>query len=255
MANILLLSPHATSGIAASRGTGGPNLGTPDPKEVWVDSAVGTNGYIYVDLGTVRPVDTLFLGAIYNAAADAECSVTYGVEGYWEQNLFAGALRAPDAAGQFAAVSHFFWHGAPINARCIAIGVRQPTALLPLAVGRVMVGQAFKPAFNKEWGSGRRVIDTGTSTALPSGGFANVKGVRKGAYSWTQGDLTDAEVDTLYALQLAHGETEPLLVVEDPEATAGLRFRIHYGLFRSLKAFERRNPIQTRWELTIEEWV
>lgn len=117
------------------------------------------------------------------------------------------------------------------------------------------MNKAFVPTFNKEWGAGRRPIDTGVATSLPSGGFAAVPGARKMAYNWSFGDLTDAEVDALCELALDVGETNPVLVVEDPAMTTGQRSRLHYGLFQGLKAYERRNPKQTRWDWTIEEWI
>jgi hypothetical protein len=99
------------------------------------------------------------------------------------------------------------------------------------------------------------VIDSGTVAQLPDGGFATVEGARKRSFGWTLGDLSPAEADELEELLLDHGETIPLLVVEDPAATTGQRNRIHYGLFTGLRAYERRNPAQTRWEFLFEEWI
>lgn len=259
MANILLLSSAtsiAVAAIAASRGSGAANLLTHDPKEVWADSAVGTAATIQIDLGAVKPVNTVVLCAIYGAVAGATWSITAGAASYDQQTLTAATtLRAIDAAGQAPTVSHALWLGATTNVRYVRITVTQPAGNPALKIGRLMLGAGFQPTWNKEWGSGRGVIDTGASTRLLSGGMAIVEGARLGTYAWTLGDLTDAEVETLYALQLEVGETLPVLVVEDPDATTAQRNRIHYGRLVSLRKFERRSPGRTRWELSMEEWI
>lgn len=256
MANLLLASPLAIAAIAVSRGAGGGNLLSVDPKEVWSDVVVGSGATIDIDLGSVVSIDTVALVAVYNAADGATWSITGGAGGYTDAVLKAsGALRANDANGQFPPVSHALWLGAPVAVRYVRITILQPAGSVPLAVGRAITSRMFTPTWNKEWGSGRSVIDTGMATRLQSGGFATVEGARLGSYSWTLGDLSDDEVDTLYALQLDCGETRPLLVVEDPAATRGLRNRIHYGLFTGLRRFERRDVSLTRWEMTVEEWI
>ena len=126
---------------------------------------------------------------------------------------------------------------------------------MTLGAGIVMGGKAWRPVYNMEWGSGRRVIDTGTVAQLPDGGFATMEGARKRAFDWTLGDLSRAETDALEELLLDHGESIPLLVVEDPDATAGQRNGIHYGLFVGLKAYERANPAQTKFAFSFEEWI
>lgn len=256
MANLIIVPPTPIAAIAASRGTGAANLLTRSPKEVWADIAVGSAVNIDIDLGAVRAIDSALLGHIHGPAAAAVWTITGGVVGYTETVLKPSSpLRANDAAGQFPALSHAFWHGAAASVRYLRFSITQPAGSPLLMAGIVLVGAAFSPAFNKEWGSGRRPIDTGSVTPLPDGGFAVVEGARKMGYSWTFGDLTDVETDRLQDLVLEIGESSPVLVVEDPAATTGLRNRIHYGLFEKLRQFERRNRKQTRWEFGMEEWV
>lgn len=256
MANILIMAGLPITAIAASRGTGAANLLTYDPKEVWQDSAVGAAATIDLDLGAAQAIDTVFLAAVYGAAAGATWTITGGLAGYTEFVIkAASALRAIDAAGEAPAISHALWTGGLVNARYVRISVTQPAGNAALMIGRAMVGAKFSPAFNKEWGAGRGVIDTGTATRLPSGGFSIVEGARLGTYAWSLGDLSAAEVDALYALQLAVGETIPLLVAEDPAATTGQMRRLHYAKFVGLKRYDRRNPLQTRWEFAVEEWI
>ena len=255
MANILIMGPTAISALVVSRGFGGATRRTADPKEVGTDSGGGSAVNIDIDLGSSQSINTVFLGSILGATGTGTWTITGGTGAYTTTTLKAsGALRANDAAGQSPAVSHGFWTGTAATVRYLRLSLNQPTGT-PLQAGNVMVGSAFQPTWNKEWGSGRQVIDTGSATRLPGGGFATVEGARAGSYRWTLGDLTDAEVDTLYALQMDRGETRPVLVVEDPAATTGLRNRIHYGRFTGLRAYERRNPKQTRWDFSMEEWI
>jgi hypothetical protein len=256
MGKLTILAPTPIAAIAANRGGDVALLLTPDPKEVWYDTAVGVSAAIDLDLGGPMPIDTIFVGSISGAVAGAAWSIQGGLASPTDTLIQTDApLRVPDAAGQAPAISHSLWTGAERSLRYIRLNVGQPVGFAPLTAGIVMVGKAFAATLGHEWGAGRKVIDTGTSTALPGGGFAVVEGARKGSYSWTFGDLSPAEVDALYALQLDRGETRPLLVVEDPAATAGLRWRLHYGKLTALRQFERRNPAQTRWEMTVEEWI
>lgn len=255
MSNILILSPLPVSSVATSRGTGATSLLTPDPKEAWRGTITGESSTIDIDLGVARTIDTIFLGYVQPPAEFASWAITGGVNAYDAATLKpAGPLRVSDAAGQFPDISFALWRGSGALVRYLRLVVTQPWGPPLLSIGVLMVGKAFVPSLNKEWGSGRRPIDTGTATPLPSGGFAIVEGARKRVYSWTLGDLTDAEIETLDAIALDRGETRPALVVEDPATTSGLHQRIHYGLMR-WRAFERRSRNRTKWELEIEEWV
>lgn len=256
MSNMLILRPASIAALSVSRGSGAANLLTADPKEVWADSTVNSAVNIDIDFGASVSIDTVFLGHIQAPAAGASWTISGGAAAYTTTTLKAsGALRVPDAAGQAPGMSHAFWTGTAVAIRYLRLSLMQPAGNPPLQAGVVMAGKAFRPIWNREWGGGRRVIDMGTKTPLPSGGFATLTGGRKAAFSWTFGDLTDEEVDELYALLLDRGETSPVLVVEDPDATVGLRNRLHYGLFDRFEAYERQAVGKTRWSLGIEQWV
>lgn len=255
MSNMIIVSPMAAT-VTVSRGIGAANLSSPDPKEVWVDTGEAGGAGINIDLGVAKSIDTVCLAYCYGATADAAWTIQGGVAAHGEFDIVSNApLRVPDVAGRFEPTGHALRFGAAVTARYIRIWVAQGAGGPALMVGRALVGKAFQPAFGREWGSGRRPIDTGSATPLPSGGFGISTGVRKRSFNWTFGDLSAAEVEQLEAVLLDCGETGPALVVEDPAWTAGLRSRMHYGLFQKLTAFERRNPVQTRWEFTFEEWV
>lgn len=255
MSKLIILSPMTLLSVGASRGTGGENLGSVEPKEVWRDDAVGSEAFFTMDLGSVRSIDTIFFGFVTDPADAATFRASGGLNSYGEFSILdAIPLRAPEVAGVRSATSHALWHGEPVNARYVSLGVVQPTGQ-PISAGIVMVGKAFRPALGQEWGAGRRPIDTGSVTPLLSGGFAIVEGARKRHLNFTLGDLSEAEADQLEALALDRGESRPVLIVENVDRTPGLRQRIHYGLFERWRAFERRNRKQTRWEIGLEEWV
>lgn len=255
MSGLVILKPLPIAAVGATRGTGAANLASPDPKEVWADSAAGSLATLTVDLGQVRTIDTVLLGHVRPPAAGANWSITGGVAAGTELTLQAGTtLRVPDVTGDFAETSHALWRGAAVSVRYLNIFVIQPAGQPPLTAGTLAIGAGFVAQLGQEWGGGRRPIDTGRATALPSGGFGIVEGVRKRAFSWTFGDLSIDEADQLELLALDRGETRPVVVIEDDSRTAGLRARIHYGLFEKWRAFERRNRRQTRWEIGIEEW-
>lgn len=256
MGKLLLLPRLPIAAIATSRGTGAGNLLTFSPKEVWADNAVATAATIDIDLGAVMSIDSVFLGYVTPPAAAASWTITGGATGYTDGVIKAsGSLRLVDTATRTPARTHAFWTGAAVSVRYLRLSVLQPTGSPALTIGIVMVNRAWRPTFNMEFGSGRRIIDTGTVAALPDGGFSTIEGVRKREFNWTLGDLSIEEADALEDMLLDHGESVPMLIASDPDATTGQRARFHYGLFVGLKTFERANPTQTTQQFTFEEWV
>lgn len=255
MSALIIVQPVPITSVTSSRGSGAANLRTRDPKEIWADSAVGSVTF-QIDLGQVRGIDTIYLGYLAPVAAAATWSIKGGVasadEAVFQALLPLHTADLPEAVG---GRSHALWFGTVQTARYIAITLTQPAGVAPLTAGVLVIGRAFAAELGHEWGAGRQPIDTGSVTSLPSGGFAIVEGVRKLVFSWSFGDLSFAEADQLELIALALGETSPGLVVESPDVPAGLRRRIHYGLFKPWKMFERRNRRQTRWEVAIEDWV
>jgi len=256
MANVLIMAPTSIANIGASRGAGIANLLRPDPREIWQDSAAGTAAEITIDFGSAQVIDTVFLGCVWWASWGATWAISGGLAAADEVVLSPnGTLRVPERAGRTSAYGHAFWTGDEAYIRYLRLTITQAAGEQPIAIGALMAGQAWQPAYNMEIGSGRAVKDTGSITRLPSGGVSIVEGARFGSFKFTLGDLTDDEVDYLYDLQLDRGETRRVLVAEDPARTSGLRSRLHYGALTSLRAFERRDPAQTKWEATIEDWV
>lgn len=255
MGKLVIVRPLPIVAVTASRGTGADNLKTRDPKEVWADSAVG-NVSLTFDLGVAQEIDTVALIAVRPPVAGAVWYITCGVAAPDEFPVqIISPLRVPDVAGDAPALSHALWRSGTVVARFVTVTLAQPPGSPPLTVGVPVIGRAFAAALGREWGSGRTPLDTGTATALPGGGFAVAEGARKKLYGWTFGDLSADEVEQLDLIAGETGETAPALVIEDDAPTAGLRRRMHYGLFRRWEQFERRNRVQTRWALQIEQWI
>jgi hypothetical protein len=256
MANILIAQPVPIAAVTVSRGSGADNLLSLDPREAWLDSAVGSAATIDIDLGVERIIDTLFLGCLFSADRAATWMISGGLAGPAERVIApAQPLRVPERPGARRTMAHALWFGTEQLVRYLRISITQPTGATPLSIGVLLVGDGFQPRLNKEWGSGRGVKDMSSVTRLPSGSVSVVEGGRYGTYGWTLGDLTMLEAEQLYEMQLDVGESRPVLVVEDPAATTGLRNRIHYGALVGLRAFERRNLRQTSWQLSIEDWA
>ena len=255
MSRFLVVEPMKVASVTSSRGSGAANLMTPDPKEAWADSATGSAATLLVDLGGVRTIDTIFLGYVSPPTPLASWSISGGSADAGEAPIQAlTTLCVPDVAGDANPTSHALWTGPARAVRYLAISLTQDVGLA-LTAGALVVGKSFNADLGQEWGAGRKPIDTGSATQLPSGGFAVVEGARKCLFTWTFGDLSLAEADQLEMLALRLGKTKPGLVIEDDSRTPGLRSRIHYGLFEQWRAYERRNRRQTRWEIGIEEWV
>lgn len=267
MSSLSIVAPIPIVGITASRGSNVARLLTGNPREVWLDNAVASVATIGIDLGSVQPVDTVFLG-FTNAGDGATMVVTSGTASAGEATWPSAVLPAPYKTTRrprhgFAWRSKLVNHpeagtirvGDPINARYIDVRVTQPAGNAALYAGCIAAGLAFQPALGREYGGGRTPIDTGSRERLPSGGFGVSPGIVKGSWDWTMGDLYADEVDRLYDIALQLGETRDVLVVEDPEVSPGLNERLHWGMFDKLQAYERINPALTRWSFRIEDWA
>lgn len=255
MSPLIIVQPVPIATVTSSTGTGASNLRTRDPKEVWAAGAVGTS-VLQIDLGRVVTIDTIVLGYLAPVTNGATWSIKGGAASP-DDGAIQGVtpLHAADSPAASLSPSHALWRGGAVAVRYLAITVTQPAGAGPLTAGFLVFGKAFSPELGHEWGAGRQPIDTGTSTSLPSGGFAVVEGVRKRLCTWTFGDLSRDETAQLEQIALELGSTAPGIAIEQPDVPEGLRRRIHYGLFQRWKPFERRNKVQTRWEITIEEWA
>jgi hypothetical protein len=257
MSNMLLLKPLSPSTVAASTGTGVANLLTPDPKEVWASVAGGSASNLDFDMGAGAPtIDSVYIGFVAGAATAPTFTWTSGAASYTTTtNLTAVSAFAPSSSAAPPRRHCFRRLAAPLVGHRYHRIAFTPGVAGTTTIGIVVFGLALQTAYNREWGGGRSIIDTGAKERLLGGGFGIGEGARKAAFRWTWGDLSDAETDAIYDLGLDRGEGRPVIVVEDPDLTTGLNERIHYGLFDRWEPYERQNPNLTRWSLSVEQWV
>lgn len=238
--------------IAAIGGTY-PNVArllTPDPKEAAVDVAGNGGGQrtIDIDLGSAMLIDTFFLG-FTNDPGTQGILIQYGVGDYSETNLDS-YMVAP--AYDVTQPRHLcVVANTPVTARYIRL---YPRTNANYSIGTVAIGLAFRPTFGQEVGEGRVIDDSATIERLPSGGFGIEEGAITTGWGWTLGDIQPAELAALYTLVRSRGLSRTVLVIEDPDQTAGLNERIHWGLFRKLSQYERLDPLNTKWDFSIWDW-
>lgn len=246
---ISLVAPLSIQTVTVSDGTGGNNLASPSTREVWRSGAVGTST-IDLDFGAVAPLDTVFLG-FTNASAAATLSVaTMTAPGGVGLSVISAsaALRVPHSTGQ----RH---HGyvrlpAPVMTRYLRITVNQVSGGVPLQAGVALAGLAIGRPY--EYRAGRVAIDLSKKTELADGGFGISPGAVISSYRFTLAGLTDDQVEELWQIVMELGESAPLLIVEGHDT---VRFsHLHYGLFQRLEPYEREEPEDTRWGLSIRDW-
>lgn len=250
---LILVEPIRPAVLASSAGeASAQNMLTNDPKEVFVASANAARNITF-DFGAPVAIDSFYVG--YTNATDASmtpytCTAIDG-SGAVQQAL-AETIRAADC--KTVRSGHLMRLAAPVVSRFFMISL-SANAGAALQVGIIRLGYSFVAEWDREWGSGRRPIDTGRSTALLSGGFGVQDGARKGAYQWTFGDLTEAELEQLWGVFVRNGTTSPVIVNEWDGSAVGANEKLHYGLFQRLDPWERREPNATKWAMEVEEWI
>ena len=244
-----IVAPLPIASVVVSNGTGGSNLLTPSPREVWRASAVGSS-VIDLDLGTAVSVDTIFLG-FTNATPGATWSVaTMSSAGGSGLSVIRStvAFRVPHAVG--ARQHGYLRLNEPVVTRYLRITVTQVGGTAPLHAGIVLAGRTIERPY--EYRAGRVALDLSKKTELTDGGFGISKGAIVASYRFTLSGLTDDQVEELWQIVMSIGESAPLLIVEGHDST---RFsHLHYGLFQRLEPYEREEPEDTRWGLSIRDW-
>lgn len=263
----MLSAPAWQTGFNAAFPVG--NLVDRQPKVV-AQTAVGAGTFstlIEIDLGANNDIDTLVLMHT-NLSSAAQWRV-FGVPA-------ATAFAAPDAepAGQlilgFAGWTsfgvspttkqtrrHALAIGPTVTVRRLRIYVRDTTPQNPEAVirlGTLGIGRRWSPAFNFELGGGRRIQDRSSMRDMPGGEIAGLRGARVPVTRVSWGDMTDAELLSLWDILSDVGESEPVFLIEDPDPTTGQCERIHYGLQTS-DFYERSMADKSRIELRLKEWL
>lgn len=241
------LAYTATSSSGSDTGTA--NLSSADPKEIFQAASTAARN-IMLDFGAPVTLDSIFVG--YNNGAGAETVFPYYDPGSGLIPAVTSAvqLRPSDCKTTRANTLIQF---TPQTARNWLLAFSAKSSALQ--VGAIVAGRAFEAEWDREWGSGRKPIDMSVVTQLQGGGFGVQPGAKKASYTWTFGDLTDAETEQLWGIAIRLGNGSPVVMAERSKTTTGASEAVHYGLFQRLDQFERREPGATKWAMTVEEWV
>lgn len=219
-------------------------MASPDPKEVAYAVAAGPHT-IDIDLGAPTLVGAVYLGGV---SGDVVFSLTGGTASYAEApigNLFAAQKRTPVGARKYLGII------VPRPLRYLRLSADLPAGF---EVGVAAICERFSPKWGHEWGSGRSIIDTGTANRNRAGGFGVELGAVVTGWDFTLGDITDGEREELFDMLKKIGETRPVIVAENTDATADLDARVHYGLLRRVDKYERIQLGVTKWTLKVEDW-
>ena len=242
--------------VLINGGIGGENLLTNDPREVWSDTVVGVTREIFIDLGPNTVFDAVYLGNT-NAATGDVWSIDSGLSelGPGAQPLFlnnAMKLLSDDGftypRGDCAYVSDF-----PITGRFIRITMTRATGT-PLQIGRLIIGRAFRPFYNRETGASRVPLDSGNRERASDGTLNTVSGSLISGFKWVFGDLSDAEIKTLWGIFRRRRTTEPLVLIENNGDTI-TDASVHYGTFVELEGYQRIDARKNRQALTFQDWI
>lgn len=228
-------------------GTGPDNLRTPDPKEVW-QGATAANS-IYFDMGEAVEADTFFVGSILpnadNLTVEVSSATSLGAGGVGLGSMSPGPVTAKRR--------HAFLKRAPVTSRYWAINFNSTA---PSGFGVFAIGKSVQPAYGHEWGSGRTVDDRSDVSALRGGGYGIERGARVPGWQFNCGDLSDAEVASLWDIVAEVGGSAPVVVAEDPSASQpALNNSLHYGLIDRPEAYTREAPFLNSWSFRIRGWV
>lgn len=242
---MIIVTPLAITSVTA----GAENLLTPSPKEVWAP-AVASPVVLDIDLGAAVEFDTVFLGYT-NATVGSQIAVIADPAG---ANVTIFAQQVVRAADAITGRPHLLVQlPALVTRRYVRVLIYQGAGQAFVA-GILMVGLRFQAGHER--GAGRQLIDTGSKERLQDGGIAGEDGVLLASLRWRFIGLSDAMRRRLWALAWSRGERTPVLVIEEPDSELlGANERIHYGTFDRFDAYERQNPDETAWGLSMTEWV
>ena len=257
---IFRFAPTATVIGSPYEAAGFPGSNTLDrqPKVVFksVPISAGQSIAIQYDLGADVPVDGLAL-LFHNASASATMSVTAATAaaGPSAQSivLAIAAARSPFIGSPSSYHRVVTW--TRVTARYWTFFVTEPAARGGMTIGVARFGTLWAPGWNFETGRGRRINDLSDKRELPGGELGIWRKAKAPLIRLSWGDLADSEVDDLDSMLAEIGESEPLVLVEDPDFTAGLHNRIHYGVLDGVDFYERQMSNKSRWELKMREWL
>ena len=239
-------------------GVGGANLFTNDPREIWLGPTNNSITYITIDLGSDVLIDTVFLGNV-NASVGNIWSFQYGPSALGNVGpyfFYQIPLRLPSEDGFASRRGDCIYAAqAPVLARYLQITIQMTAEPnLALEIGRVVVGAAFRPFYNRETGATRVPFDSGSRERASDGTLNTVSGSLISGFKWVFGDLNDAEIKTLWGIFRRRRTTEPLVLIENNGDTI-TDASVHYGTFVELEGYQRQDARKNRLALTFQDWL
>lgn len=249
-AGITIIKPLDIAAVAVTDGTGAANLLSPSTREVWRASVVGLSN-IDLDFGTVVTLDTIFLG-FSNAGPNAVWTVASMASPAGAALNVLTAARPLRSAQPVGDRHHGYIRlAAPVSTRYLRLSVNQIGTAQPFHAGIVIAGLAIERAY--EYRAGRGAIDLANKTELQDGGFGISRSAIVSSYRFTLAGLTDDQVDELWQIVMDIGESAPVLIVEGHTPPVK-HAQLHYGLLDRLEPYEREDPQDSRWGLSVRDW-
>lgn len=247
MSNLAIIRPLPGAAYVNGALTNGARIFTPDPKEVATGNG---DSFFRVDLGRVETVSAIYLGGNIGRRGFRWRG---GAASYVETALRnIGPAQKRTDVGPFQILDIFD----PVALRYLEFYTDTGGGFGPAeGIGVLAIGETFRPTFGHEWGAGRYLVDTSTVSRNRAGGFGIDRGAIVPGWEFTLGDLTEEERERLFDMVRKLGESSPVIVCEDPDNTADLDARIHYGLFQRLEKYDRQSVGVTRWSFKVEEWT
>lgn len=228
--------------------SGQANLLTPSPREIFAGQ--GTSLILVADLGAPTLFDCIYIGGLLpqplTNCVSYRCSDSATLIPESNQEHIANLPGSVTPRRQVVVRRQ-----QPEISRYVAIAISQP-GVAAIEIGALCVGLSWSHPY--AYGSGRQLIDTTRRTDLIDGGFGLEPGVRKAAYRWRFIDLSDAEVDALWDATYGAGQGVPVVVIEDASVNPPPDRSVHYGLLDRFEAYERSNPNDTSWGMSLTEW-
>lgn len=246
MSSALLFRPLQWTAITPSNtaaGFAGANLSPwPVPRmgRVWRSDAGSATRNIVIDLGSDQPFDTIALFGIGAGNGAPSASWNWSIDlATAAQGAFTGAFWAGTGAallaGSVLPVSgrgKALWlapAGAPSAARYVRLNF-SALASAALQIAIVAVGQRFQPARNYAYGAAFGVRDLGALDYSPRGVVARRPGAKLRGMGLTFSAVRREEVeDTLQRLFERVGNTDPVVLVSDPDAHPQRQNRMGIG--------------------------
>lgn len=269
LASTMFTGRASYAGINAAFPAG--NLADRQPKTV-CQGATGSSplGICFdVDLGADTAFDTVAIVAANLSAAS----------GAWAVYAFTQAAGLPALGAETGAALVFgmtafgafgvapttrartrcgFVRGTSINRRYLRIYLQDAPGSNPdgfVNAGVLCIGQSLAPVWNFELGNGRRIEDQSTVRVLDGGETMTERGGKVPVWRGTWSNLTEAEMRQYWSIQQEIGTSDPLLIIEDPDAVAGQAEAIHYGQLVTLDFHERVQLEKQRVDIVIRELV